>query len=448
MADLQAQYLNDLIAGNSRPVETDLQMPDAGELSLTAGGVTSSVYGNLNFLTPIAELSIDKVTNAEESAYNRWRNRYQRQWRQFFDPIALRFSIESEKIGSDLTVMPLIEGTDYRQFIDITKGAKIVANAGDRHPETLLHIAVAINLDAALINQGSNMARALAPGLSTNPLGWLGDSISVYLDDDPIWAELKSEQDFEQFMENGGISRLPIAVHFAVKNPLGVTAFLTILRVFMEQTAPGMTTWENLTHQERSYVRIVPSAMAQAEVPDEIRDLAIYYSVTPKSLVITLSEDVLFRALERQNQRLLAKSEGREIPDVNPSWIGENLCLQVSQRFLEFIEKLSGEAYQDFLRARSWGNLPIFNEWKRLYSDHDASAFHEKFWQTRLVCPGGGAYVWNEEWQTMESTVYGHPGNPKEVEDSVSPIAKLISANFGITFEEDGLRAIVVLDRE
>ena len=133
---------------------------------------------------------------------------------------------------------------------------------------------------------------------------------------------------------------------------------------------------------------------------------------------------------------------------MNPPWIGENLCLQVSRRFIEFIQNVSAQAYQDFLRARSWGNLPIFNEWKRFYSDHDASAFHEKFWQTRLVCPGGGAYVWNEEWQTMESTVYGHPGNPKEVEDGVPPIAKLISANFGITFEEDGLRATVILNRE
>ena len=197
MADLQAQYLNDLNAENYQPVETDRPMPDAGKLSLTSVGVTSSTYGNLNFLTPIAELSLDEVTNAEASAYNRWRDRYQREWRQFFDPIAVRFSIDSGKISTDLTVMPLIEGTNYRQFIDITKGGKIALNAGDKHAETLLHLALAINLDAPLINQGSNMARTFAPGLSTNPLGWLGDSISIYVDDDPVWAELKSEEDFE-----------------------------------------------------------------------------------------------------------------------------------------------------------------------------------------------------------------------------------------------------------
>lgn len=244
-------------------------------------------------------------------------------------------------------------------------------------------------------------------------------------------------------MKDGGLSRLPVAVHFEVKSFLGVTAFLTTLRAFVEQTAPGMTTWEKLTHLERPYVKITPS-----EIRAEIGEVTIYYSVTPNSLVITLSEDVLFRALERQNQRRVAKSEGREIPNVNPPWIGENLCLQVSRRFLEVINKLASEAYQDFLRARSWGNIPILNEWKRLQPNRDALAFHEKFWQTRLVCPGSGAYVWNEEWQTMESTVYGHPGDPKVVKDGVSPIAKLISANFGITFEEDGLRGTVVLDRE
>ena len=58
-------------------------------------------------------------------------------------------------------------------------------------------------------------------------------------------------------------------------------------------------------------------------------------------------------------------------------------------------------------------NLPALNEWKRLFPDRDPVAVHREVWGVTLVCPGGGNYVWNEKYATMESTVYGHPGQPK-----------------------------------
>jgi len=48
-----------------------------------------------------------------------------------------------------------------------------------------------------------------------------------------------------------------------------------------------------------------------------------------------------------------------------------------------------------------------------LYPDRDPVAIHQKFWQTSLIYPGGGKYVWNKDFQTMESTASGHPRQPK-----------------------------------
>ncbi|MFC1716611.1 hypothetical protein ACFL6S_23285 [Candidatus Poribacteria bacterium] len=73
---------------------------------------------------------------------------------------------------------------------------------------------------------------------------------------------------------------------------------------------------------------------------------------------------------------------------------------------------------------------------------------HEKFWNTKLLCPGGGTYVWNEEWRTMESTVYGHPGEPRKGDLESLPLSAFVSGNFGLTFENQGLRTKVVLERE
>jgi hypothetical protein len=117
-------------------------------------------------------------------------------------------------------------------------------------------------------------------------------------------------------------------------------------------------------------------------------------------------------------------------------------------KLLGLFDALGGENLRHTLQLRSWGNLSILNEWHRRYPARDPVKLHEKFWQTRLVCPGGGEYVWNDEWQTMESTVYGHPGEPKAGPKIASPIAGLTAGNFGINFEKQGLRARAIIDRD
>ena len=58
-------------------------------------------------------------------------------------------------------------------------------------------------------------------------LGWLGLSVAVYADDDPVWQELaklspeKLEKAFPDY-----IGRLPIAVRADVSNGLRLAAFL------------------------------------------------------------------------------------------------------------------------------------------------------------------------------------------------------------------------------
>jgi len=70
---------------------------------------------------------------------------------------------------------------------------------------------------------------------------------------------------------------------------------------------------------------------------------------------------------------------------------------------------------------------------------------HEQVWGVKLLCPGGGNYVWNESWHTMESTVFGHPGQPKT--NPAGPFPGLTGVNLGLTFENNGLSAKGVVER-
>jgi hypothetical protein len=443
LAEAQAAHLDQLIAGKVPQDCRDTNLVEGCAIEVTATGAMSQRYGTLEFLTPIAELPLEDVTRAEADAYNRWREGYEQNWTRYFDPIAVRFSTTARRLAAELTVIPLIAGTEYRDVVGLTRGGQIAPGAGDPHPETLFHLAVAIDQESPLINGAGDFLGGFSPSLRSNPLGWLGGSIAIYADRDPFWDELNKSDKPSDFIEKN-LWRVPLALRCEVKNPLGMTAFLAGARAFIDQTAPRMTVWQNFDYKGQAYVKVL-SRQNGEEGSGETN--AVYYAVTPKSLVITLSETVLKRALDRQTGGEQAGKE-KKSGDAIYSWVGKNIGLQAGAEFAPVLETVFRDQYRSSQQVLAWNNLPILNEWKRRYPSLDPVEVHEQFWQTRLPCPGGGSYVWNDKFQTMESTVYGHPGEPKEGPKTIPSLAGLSRVNLGLTFENQGLSAKVVLDRK
>ncbi len=448
MSDLQAEYAEQLADSSVTPgpLHTDQNLSWLGKMSLTNSGVHSATYGSLDFQTPIAELDVDKVTDREAELYDRWRNGYERNWRNYFDPIAIRFSVSEERMGVDMTVMPLIARSEYRDLVEITRDVSIAPDGADRHAGALLHWALAVNKDSRTLTGFGDTARMFVPDLGLEPLSWLGESVAFYIEDDPIWAAMDEVDDIEDFLE-AHAPQLPIALHVDVSNGFKLAAFITGARAFIEQTVPGMIEWEIREHNDRSYVAVSPSEKAKSDIPWD--DIVLYYAASGKALIISLREDVLQAALDRQDARAASADDAED--DNEPAnapgdpWLGKSLCVQADQRVLPLLLAGYGFNYQSRMQNLAWGNLPILNEWKRMKPSADPVALHEHLWNMRLLCPGGGKYRWNEQWQTMESTVYGHPGAPKDGPVLPSMLDRITRFNAGLTFTDDGLRAQVQL---
>ena len=445
LSELQAGYVETLTYG-SDPAEILAQgaaAADLGELRMAPNGMASLRYNTLDFLTPLLEMPLEKVTQEEAAAYDRFRSAYQRRWSWFFDPIAIRISLRSGRLSTDVTVRPVIASSSYRSYMDVTEGVSLPTDAGDIHPQALLHYVMALNMDSMLMQEAGNFLTSM----SLQALNWAGSWLAVYVDDAPFWQELaqttreRGSKAAKDFFESH-LREIPAAIAIDVKNPLTLAAFLTSLRAFAEQTAPGLLVWEALQHNEQPYVKITPS-QAMQEQTDELAGLAIYYAAMPDMFTLSLREDMIHQALERRQ----GPSESGKTPEKQSFWQGESLGLRVSQKALDFLRILSQEEMALALQRRAWGNIPILNEWRRLGQD-SAPDFHEQYWQVRLVCPGGGEYVWNEEFQSYESTVFGHPGKPRFPEELPSPFQTIREVNMGITFEADGLRAIADVTRK
>ncbi|WZO98759.1 hypothetical protein EP7_000347 [Isosphaeraceae bacterium EP7] len=441
LAEMQAGGMAEIARGQAPagpfvvpPAAADL---DLGTIARTVRGVVSSTYGSVQFLTPIVELPMETVDAREAEAYGRWRDGYQANWRQSFDPIAVRFGLAEGKVSADLTVIPLIVGSDYRPFLQVIGKAEIPPLGADLHPEALVHLAMAFDVESEFIKRQEASVRTMLQGPGGLAFGWLGKSVSFYLDADPFWAELAKAPEAQAFTL-ANVDRLPVAIRAEVSNPLGLTLFLSALRGFIEQTAPQMTVWSNLEHAGKPYVKVAPAAEA-AEMAGPAAKLALYYSASPKSFTITTSEAVIKRVLERAADPDKAKA----LAEAQGPWLGTGLALRANDGSLRLLDTGFRDKYREAQRVAAWANLPILNEWHRLAPGSDPVELHEAAWGVRL----SGGYAWNDGLGTMESTTFGSPSNPKEGPAEVDLLARLRSARLGVSFEGQGLRARAEVDR-
>ena len=262
LADLQASQADALVCKGVKPgpIYTDLATASAGQLTLTERGVTSSTLGTLAFLTPIAEMPLDEVTATEAEAYNRWREGYEMNWNWAFDPIALRLTLRDDRLAADLTVMPLIVGSEYREMAAISRGGKFAPDAGDPHG-AMVHFILALDPKSPMFQSYGNILTSMIHGAT---LSWIGPSLAIYADPDPFWQELakQKEQDRERFLEQN-VGRLPLAVQIEVCDGLKLAAFLAGVRTWIEQSSPGMVRYETLSYHDQPYVKVSPTERAK-----------------------------------------------------------------------------------------------------------------------------------------------------------------------------------------
>jgi len=446
MTDFQARNVTAIFEGRNigKPVPDSKDAVQGDSLTFAHAGVFSPTFGTLRFLTPIAEMKIDRVTQAEADAYTFFRNRYQSSWRAWFDPIAVRFFVSEHRVTADLTVMPLIAGTEYRDLVDLTEGQIMKPDSGDPHSDTLMRWAIALNPSSQPIRQAASFALTMMPGMTANPLDWIGESVTLYADKDQFWSDMVAapKNQEEKFFESN-LHRLPLALRVAVKSPLKATAFMAAFRAWVDTTAPGMTLWETLNHQGQPYVRV--SSKTSSGDADGWKDLAIFYSLSADALDLTLSEPVMKRAMERRARRAAGKQAST---DKCQDWAGGSVAVQADGYILDLIDRYSVDEYRSYVLDAAWGNLYILNEWKRLFPDKDPVEVHRTLWHTDLTDPAGGKYVWDEKNRTMSSTVAGSPlaaGSAPGLKHG--PLATITHASLGITFENDGLRARADLER-
>jgi hypothetical protein len=301
----------DMIAANVLHAD-ELAHADGAVIEFTPGTAARSTWGRTDALRPRIDLpAVEKVTEAERQAYDRFAQEYQDYWRQFIDPIAVRLDFEGDVATVDVRVLPLIEGTNYRDVEQVVGKQRIEVPAIDDG----LQAVWAVGKDTELRRDLDRMTTSFS-GKADLGIGWLGDwvmvgtldraaltdALAVFEDRVQLPPPPVKERDEREVAMARAFGKLPVFAAADINNTMALVAALTALRAVVNDVAPGTVTWENVaTHNGVAIVRVGIAATAQDDMKQFADALAVYYAQAGGAIVFTLQQSTLETLIDRMD---------------------------------------------------------------------------------------------------------------------------------------------------
>jgi hypothetical protein len=262
-----------------------------------------SPWGTPSALTPLIDVTApDSVSEAEKVAYERFSRTYESYWSGYIDPAMLRLSTSGEKgstILADLRILPLIEGTDYRDIRELAGQARVKAPSITDG----LRAVVGIGPTAGVRRELASLAGARSGRFGVH-FDFLGDWAMVGTVDRPRIADVTrrltrdlpqmpaSSEDREDMDEIAEAARMPAYAAVEIRSVTAAGIALAEVRKLGESVFHDQLIWtESGSEGGRSIVRI--GVKGEPQGPDGGKDVLAFYALTDKALFVALDERVL-----------------------------------------------------------------------------------------------------------------------------------------------------------
>jgi len=260
----------------------------------------SERYGRFGHLTPICELTVDRVTTQEKANYETFRDRYQDYWRRYFDPIGIRVTTGTD-INLAVTVLPLIDRSEYNEMKRNFGGKAIALSSEPVHEKAVIRLAAHLNPESPMLRQiqtsGLNFLPTDLPGDRQAAVQWIGERLQFWIEDsDAILPVVREEQYASLF-------QVPIVLGIEVKNPLGLMTFLAGLQGFIRVSSPNTVVFD-LTEPYKGFaftrIRPMPESPLVGEQGGDssLKDAEICYGKIGRWLYVSTSQDALRRIVD------------------------------------------------------------------------------------------------------------------------------------------------------
>ena len=490
----------------------ELSCPDGGHYSLSADGKSGvcSRHGRAEFLTPNIEIPVKEVTGAEADEYLAFLAEYNQYWRIYFDPIVLRVRVTPQQYRIETIVLPLIDNSVYTGLAAVLGGKPEALDGLPVPKRNILSIAARLNKetyaadiaqmereyksDQFLRDLGIRGSEARKLNLTEFVTKGLGNQVGMHFYDASPTFDLNMSSVFgmliggstgrtrsigtEELVIGLGLASLntPVYLSFPVKDAQVVDRFLqgmdNVLATSARERQRGG--WLELEQdfykfslaQDQIYraygLRLGPlklrffwarigNGFYIASRPFILEDLAAMESERIRAGAAAaaggeagaLVQD--FGPEGHAMVRVRPQNWNEVLPDYRLSWAEND-----REACLNNLGALSSVSRA--LTARAAGDsttVPTAEELEQLVSQHA-----DKFYGEHLFCPEGGRYTVSGDGRSVTCSIHGSVADPRQPSaptDASAPgklLRELAGATATLNFMQDGLRAVVVIDRK
>mgnify|MGYP001282348940 CR=1 FL=1 len=293
---------------------SDLRTTDQSDVAwdAAASAAVSDRFNTIHFATPLIETPVEFATAEEASDYETFRLGYLNLWRQYFDPIGVRFRIADDRLRIDTYILPLIQSSQYAELRRLTGGGTVPRDISPPTPKTVLQLTGRLAADARERQMFEDMVGSMGANIKAGALGnwWI-----VRFDDSPMYAklakaQLRSDASSDVIDEWARtVFSMPVTLGVEVRNPLMMAAALAAVRGAVLNALPGGVTWEPIEPEYKGVkiVRIQATSQGARQflgARDKEPFLpAVYYALVDgawyASLQVQPIKDMIDRAAER-----------------------------------------------------------------------------------------------------------------------------------------------------
>lgn len=417
------KYVPESLALNDYSIDRDLK-------------VHSKEYGTLSFMQPLERVPALMVTKSEADSYKRYVDNYNRYWRRFFDPIAIR--INDSKDGSlEMTtfILPLIDNSIYNRLRDILVSAEDGETLQIPQPSLTPVMMLSLNLQE---KGWMNFSRSVSSYISSRLLEDLGPRIHLAIhDSDPVIASGSGDLlgAFNSSIAGGGMGGMMMYI------PVALSVLTRPCTLFIETSNPEriLATLRGMTRRHTRQESVTMD----------------FYQVDGKdewTMAVNVFGMVTLRyGIEVQGDYLLI----RNIPWSNKEKIAGVKKVALKSVFLEAFPKACEKqlpglfaAANEGTRATSQKNIAYL--YPLLASGYasvdDVEKKHFDMFGFKPVHTEGGEWLWNGTY--LSSSRFGgftsqrQPGYNGD-SDEIGLLHNIDNVSLNMQFEDSGLRAIL-----
>ncbi|HEX8089993.1 MAG TPA: hypothetical protein VF762_14125, partial [Blastocatellia bacterium] len=126
--------------------------PDGGKYFLSPDGNAGacSRHGRANSLTPCIEIPLAQVNGEEADDYKAFVAEYNQYWRTFFDPIAIRIQATARRFRLETIILPLIDNSIYTALASGLGGEPEPLDSSRVPDRNIFSVALRLNKEALL----------------------------------------------------------------------------------------------------------------------------------------------------------------------------------------------------------------------------------------------------------------------------------------------------------